>query len=85
MLAALEVPFAAGYLEQVRRGTACVLAAQISPQAALPWVAGFEPHVPWTRSFLELRAQTYQALDHRLAGSAAVNLTEFQRNDDARW
>lgn len=79
IVASLSKPFAAGLCDQHRRGAACLIASELDPDEAVPFVESFEPHVPWTERFLRLRLRTYGAVDHPLARSARNDLKEFLR------
>ena len=43
-------------------------------------VRAFEPHVPWTKPFLELRLRAYAKSGHRLVEIAERDLLRFQVN-----
>ena len=74
LLHALAEPFAAGYADESRRATACVIAEELGPATVAQFVESFEPFVPWRKEFLTYRRQAYQNAGHRLAASAARDL-----------
>jgi predicted membrane-bound spermidine synthase len=81
LLDSLKEPFPVTYADDVRRGAGCFIASTISPQAAVPWLESFEPHVPWDHAFLEARANTYKATGHPLAARAAADVELFVSNE----
>ena len=46
-------------------------------------IAAFEPHVPWTKPFLELRLRAYTKSGHRLVAIAERDLLRFQVSSGA--
>jgi hypothetical protein len=83
LFAAMEQPFAADYADGLRRRIACRTAALFGHAAAVREIESFEPHVPWTRSFLKLRQQEYAAVGHPLAARAAADFAEFARLEES--
>lgn len=81
LFAALDQPFAANFAYEARRRAACRIASMYDNQAAASALVDFEPFVPWTRTFLEMRARVYAAVEHRLARRAADDLERFRRTD----
>jgi predicted membrane-bound spermidine synthase len=81
---ALAEPFALYKLEEKRRLTAALVAAQVSAAAAAEAVEASEPYVPWTKSFLELRDWAYRTTGHPLAGRAERDLVEFSSREPGR-
>ena len=65
------------YADEQRRSYACMIAAMLSPKQAVGFLESFEPHVPWSRVFLQLRQRQYAAVSHPLAAQAALDLAEF--------
>jgi hypothetical protein len=51
----------------------------LSHKAAVRLIESFEPHVPWTRVFLQLRQRQYAAVNHPLAAQAALDLADFAK------
>ena len=79
LLEAFSEPFAADYLDESRRATACVIAEGLGSATVAQFVESFEPHVPWSERFLTYRQQMYRAAGHRLAAQADRDLQEFVR------
>jgi hypothetical protein len=79
LLDSIERPFVAEYADELRRRCACMIGTRVSPQVAVGMLESFEPHVPWTRPFLQLRQRQYAAVNHPLAPQAALDLTEFTK------
>ena len=85
LLDALAQRFSVGLFEEVRREMAVDMASRIGPAEAAAYVAAYEPHVLWTREFLQYRAVSYAAANHPLADKAARDLARFQRNEPLRF
>lgn len=73
----LAEPFSVRILEYFRRDSAFRVAANVSYDYAQPYVADFEPHVPWTIDFLRYRFQCYQATSHPLSAEAEGQLKQY--------
>jgi hypothetical protein len=84
LLQALREPFAAFYADDERRIAAYLVASQVAPQDAVPFVESYEPNVPWELRFLKIRADVYDKTRHRLAGKAQSDLALFLRNEAAQ-
>jgi hypothetical protein len=84
LLQAVQEPFAALYAEDQRRIAAYLIASQVAPQDAVPFVESYEPNVPWELRFLEVRADVYAKTQHRLAGKAQSDLALFLGNEAAQ-
>jgi hypothetical protein len=78
MFEALKFPFAVRALQDERLATVAGLTERLNFKGLCrDAVAAFEPHVSWTRPFLTLRRNCYQAVgDPRLA-VATRELEEF--------
>ena len=78
MFEALGQPFAIRAVEDERLLTRATLTARLNFKGLCGHAMdAFEPHVPWTDSFLKLRRDCYQAIgDQRLAG-ATSDLADF--------
>lgn len=81
LLHALSEPFAVGYFDHLRRLHACDLAKLIGPEAVLPWIESFEPHIPWNEPFLRARLRVYGLTKHSLAAAAQRDLDLFLANE----
>jgi hypothetical protein len=82
MVRALQQPFAVAYLGHVRKIAGTLISSLISPEAMVPWLESWEPHIPWTEVFLKHRAEAYSATGHALATRARDDLTQFRRQQD---
>jgi spermidine synthase len=82
MLPALSVPYAAYQLEEVRR-IAYVAGAWADGRCnarTMGALAAFEPHTPWVKEILQMRALCYETVRMgELAVRARQELTEFER------
>ena len=79
LLQAFREPLAVYYADESRRGTASVIAEELSPATAAQFVESFEPHVPSSRRLLQYRLQVYRAAGLRLADQADRDLRQFDR------
>jgi hypothetical protein len=73
----LDQPFSTKIGEDLRRLTALDIAKTYSARQAADIVASFEPYVPWTRPFLQVRAQIYRRVNSPLKDSAEADLRDF--------
>lgn len=81
---ALSRPFALFRMEEDRRRAALVLALTLDPSVASQRFAEFEPHIPWSRRFLENRARVYSVTEHALARQAQRDLETFHEQSQRR-
>jgi spermidine synthase len=79
LLRALKEPFPVAFSDEDRRGAACVIAEQVGPASVAEIVESFEPHVPWSKRFLEYRLKTYQKSKNPLMDQARRDLNDFMR------
>ncbi|HKD36154.1 MAG TPA: fused MFS/spermidine synthase [Pirellulales bacterium] len=77
LLRAVKEPFPVALSDEERRGAACVIAEQVSPAAVANVVESFEPHVPWSKRFLDYRLKAYRDSGHRLTDQARRDVREF--------
>lgn len=84
MLEALSLPYAAYQLEEVRR-IAYVAGAWADGRCnsrTLGALAAFEPHAPWVKEILQMRALCYETVRRgELAVRARKELTEFEKQE----
>ena len=78
LLASLSEPFAVDVARQSRISCCSRIAATLGPGEAVPFVACFEPFVPWKLPFLEFRQKIYAAVGHPLADKAAWDVLVFK-------
>lgn len=78
LLTALQQPFAVDFRESERLDAALELARIVGGEALLKQIEAYEPHVPWTASFLKLRAETYAAAQHPRAALAKKQQEQFE-------
>jgi spermidine synthase len=64
------------YLRQIAR---VQVAHEINPETVVEALAELEPNVAWTAEILEIRAEAYRAVNHRLARRAERDWQEFQK------
>ena len=64
-------------------GLTCNVANLVNGIQLARAIAAFEPHVPWTKPFLELRLRAYAKSGHRLVAIAERDLLRFQVNSGA--
>lgn len=83
LLAALQKPFAADAARESRLTCGCFVAARLGAEAALPFVAAYEPHVPWKAMFLDFRKRVYAEAGDPRAALAALDVAEFERGQSA--
>jgi hypothetical protein len=74
----LSKPFASSRFDYIRQLMRVRVAKVIGPEAVVEAFAALEPNVTWTAEFLELRADTYAALNHPLARRAQRDWQRFQ-------
>jgi spermidine synthase len=76
---ALEQPFSTSVWELARLDRRLALAEQLDfPGLCVRALEPYEPHVPWGRKFLELRARCYGTTGHTLAARARAALESFR-------
>jgi spermidine synthase len=80
MLKLMLPPLAGLKLHERRKGLTCNVANLANPTALARSIEDFEPHVPWTKPFLELRLRAYAKSGHPLVGIAERDLMRFQVN-----
>lgn len=80
LLKHLTKPLAGLKLQERRMGLACNVANLADPVQLARAIEAFEPHVPWTKPFLELRLRAYAKSGHPLVGIAERDLLRFQIN-----
>ena len=83
MLKHLTQPLAGLKLQERRMGLACNVANLVDATQLARAIEAFEPHVPWTKPFLELRLRAYAKSGHRLVAIAERDLLRFQVNSGA--
>ncbi|QRN97245.1 fused MFS/spermidine synthase [Archangium violaceum] len=75
---ALEQPFSTSVWQTLRMERRLMLAERLDFKGLCARaLAPFEPHVPWTRKFLEVRARCYDATGNALAAQARADLETF--------
>ncbi|WP_257461744.1 fused MFS/spermidine synthase [Archangium lipolyticum] len=75
---ALEQPFSTAVWQTVRIGRRLQLAEQLDFKGLCARaLAPYEPHVPWAREFLTVRARCYGTTGHALAAQARADLESF--------
>ncbi|EPX60794.1 hypothetical protein D187_001443 [Cystobacter fuscus DSM 2262] len=75
---ALARPFSNNRGEDGRKWTRLVLASVLGfSQRCVEALAPYEPHIPWTRSFLEKRASCYVETHHSLEDEALADIANF--------
>ncbi len=77
---AIKQPFALHALEERRGEVVVAVASRLPPETCAEAVASFEPHVPWTRDYLALRASCYAATGHPGAGDAQDDFDEYMEH-----
>jgi spermidine synthase len=81
---ALGQRFSTYELEEQRLNTRLWMAQRLDFQGlCAEALADFEPHVPWERSFLELRARCYVERGHPLEARALADFTAFAEEEPA--
>jgi hypothetical protein len=76
------LPFAVNLLEDERTQSRLDLANLLGrAQAIREVVSAMEPHVPWTRNFLELRTRIYSLTGDSHAVAAAADLARFEARE----
>jgi spermidine synthase len=79
----LQRPLAVRILEKDRTEALLELARHLHQKGlgaeVIEWIKAQEPHVPWTRPFLELRAAIYQLAADPRHGAAQRDLDRFDR------
>lgn len=77
----LSEPFAAHVQRGLRLGVRFELSLGLEdPARCVESLAPMEPHVVWTRAFLEKRAACYRRARHTLADRAGIELEQFNRD-----
>jgi hypothetical protein len=56
-----------------------LIAEHLGQETVLEALTELEPNPPWMIELLKLRADTYEAVKHPLAGQAARDLAKFRR------
>lgn len=74
---ALADPFCVSILNEQRLNHLLMIAVKIGHAATAAVIKQYEPHVPWTGEFLNLRRQCYRATGDALAGRAESDLRDF--------
>ena len=75
---ALRLPFSIRATQEVRLTTATDLARIADfPGLCAGAIGAFEPHVPWNREFLAMRADCYAQVHDPRAGAADADLRTF--------
>ncbi|MFY0562619.1 fused MFS/spermidine synthase [Archangium lansingense] len=76
---ALDKPFSNYAGESLRLGVRLDMADRIDPKGGLcaEAVGAFEPHIPWTQQFLELRSRCYVTSNHPMQDQALEDLLTF--------
>lgn len=83
LLAALEQPFAAHFLNIERRFERLSVANQIGLKQTIDALEEYEPNVPWTLNFLSNRAQWYRSTGLDKANEALDDYYEFLDHEPA--
>jgi hypothetical protein len=78
LLRSLSEPFAVDVARESRISCCSRIAATLGPGEAVPFIAGFEPFVPWKLPFLEFRRKIYAAVGHPLADRALWDVLVFK-------
>ena len=78
LLTSLSEPFAVDVARQSRISCCSRIAATLGPGEAVPFLACFEPFVPWKLPFLVFRQKIYAAVGHPLADKAAWDILVFK-------
>ncbi|HEY0096941.1 MAG TPA: hypothetical protein VGB96_21620, partial [Archangium sp.] len=82
MWSALEKPFSNYAGESLRVGARLDLGTRLdSGKRCAEALVPFEPHVPWTQQFLELRSRCYVTTNHPLQDQALGDLVEFMQGE----
>jgi spermidine synthase len=85
MFDGLKSPFAIRALEDERRASEANLTRLLDFKGQCrDAVTAFEPHVPWSRSFLTLRLDCYRAVGDPRLGAAIRDLEEFEAREPRR-
>ena len=80
MLRHLTKPLAGLLLDERRLALACNVANLVDPPRLARAIAAFEPHVPWTKPFLELRLRAYSKTNDPRVTIAERELSQFREN-----
>jgi hypothetical protein len=82
---AISTPFAVQMHEDARLDTWLLLAQQLDGEGSTHYtekvLAGLEPHFPWVKEQLTLRAECYTKAHHALAAKAQAELAQFSKNE----
>jgi spermidine synthase len=82
MWTALDKPFSNYAGESMRVGVRLDLGMRLdSGKRCAEGLAPFEPHVPWTKLFLEMRSRCYVTTNHPLQDQALGDLVEFMEGE----
>jgi hypothetical protein len=76
----LMEPFSLHLLRKRRVSAAIEIGKMLGPSYVVRALEFWEPHVPWERELLELRAQVYAQTAHPRASQARRDLQEFLSN-----
>lgn len=74
----LNEAFAVDYMRVPREDALLHLARRLGNAELLSQLERYEPHVPWTEAFLDLRATAYTEANHPLAAHAREQLQQFR-------
>lgn len=77
---ALREPFALGYRQEEREQAALRVAKLVDQPTLVAHLETYEPHIPWSESFLQMRATAYREAGHPLADRAERELARFLRH-----
>lgn len=75
---AIDAPFALDLHERTRQDAALRLAQILGGAALIKQLEAFEPHVPWSATFLQARADAYAAAKHPRADLAQRQLEQYR-------
>ena len=86
---ALAEPFAVHMHEEERIDTWLLLAQRLDGELSTHYtekvLAGLEPHFPWVKQQLALRAECYAKAHHPLAAKAQAELARFTENEAGQF
>lgn len=80
VLPLMQRPFAGYRFEEKRQAAIVLVAEKVGGEVFLLALENAEPHAYWSKSFLEIRAKTYEQHNHPLAAKAREELLWFRRN-----
>ncbi|MBN1423573.1 fused MFS/spermidine synthase, partial [Candidatus Fermentibacteria bacterium] len=75
--AGVAVPFSVDALHDARLRALLDVSRVIGPKEAADVIHQYEPHIPWDREFLALRATCYREADDPLAGVAMADWEDY--------